>query len=88
MNIDMTAEGDLDTVAQIAFEISEKLREEDLAELNRELVNLCRFHPVKSAQIITALAAWLDPETPTTVLWDRVESITASRVDNAIGVRA
>lgn len=78
--IDITAETDLDKVAQIAFEITEKLREEDLAELNRELVNLCQQHPVKSAQIITALAAWLDPDTPTGVLWARVESITRTRV--------
>jgi hypothetical protein len=81
MSIDMAPDPDLDRVAQIAFEISERLREEDLAKLNRELVNLCRFHPVKSAQIITALAAWLDPETPTTVLWERCEAITASRVE-------
>ena len=40
--VDMTPEVDLDRVAQIAFEITEKLREEDLAVLNRELVNLCR----------------------------------------------
>ena len=86
--VDMSPEADLDKVAQIAFEITEKLREEDLAELNRELIDLCRWHPVKAAQLVTCLAAWLDPETPTTVLWDRVEAITASRVETARAVRA
>lgn len=79
--VDLTPETDVDRIAQIAFEITEKLREEDLAVLNRELVNLCQWHPVKAAAVITALAAWLDPETPTTVLWDRCEAITATRVE-------
>lgn len=78
---DMTPEADLDRVAQIAFEITERLRDEDLKVLNRELVNLCHNHPVKAAAVMTALAAWLDPETPTAVLWARCESITRSRVE-------
>jgi hypothetical protein len=82
--IDMTAEADMDTVAQVAYELSERLRDEDLSVLNQELVNLCRCHPVKAAQVLTALAAWFDPETPTTVLWQRVESITATRLKAAM----
>lgn len=81
MTIDMAPETDLDRVAQIAYELAERLREEDLAELHQHLIDLCRDHPVKSAQLITCLAAWLDPETPTAVLWERVESVTQSRVE-------
>lgn len=81
---DMTAEADMDTVAQIAYELAERLREEDLTVLNQELVNLCRCHPVKAAQVITALAAWFDPETPVAVLWARVEAITDTRMKAAL----
>lgn len=81
--IDLTAETDLDTVAQIAYELAERLREECLRELHDELVNLCRRHPVKAAQIITTLAAWFDPETSTATLWDRVEAITRARIEVA-----
>lgn len=77
--IDLALEPDVDTVAQVAYEISERLREEDLAELHDELVGLCRHHPRKAAQVITCLAAWLDPRTHTAVLWERVESITRHR---------
>lgn len=78
--VDLTPDPDLDHVAQVAFEITEKLREEDLRELHHELTTLCRWHPVKAAQVLTCLAAWFDPETPVAVLWDRVEAITNTRL--------
>jgi hypothetical protein len=82
--VDLQREPDLDTVAQIAYELAERLREEDLRELHEHLVDLCRHHPAKAAQIIACLAAWLDPETPTGVLWERVESITDLRLKAAM----
>jgi hypothetical protein len=84
MRVDLTADDDMDRVAGVAFGITEKLRESDLRELHNEIVSLCRWHPVKAAQIMTALAAWFDPETPCRVLWSRVEAITASRVKAAM----
>ncbi|PIJ36761.1 hypothetical protein BMW24_003605 [Mycobacterium heckeshornense] len=85
MKVDLTLEADMDTVAEIAYGIAEKLRDSDLRVLHSELVNLCRCYPSKAAQIITALAAWFDPETPVSVLWERVESITRSRVNAVLG---
>lgn len=82
--IDMERDSDLDRVASIAYELSERLRDEDLTELHKQLVELCRFHPAKSAQLITCLAAWLDPETSTAVLWSRVEAITDTRMKAAL----
>lgn len=79
--VNLTPERDLDKVAQVAFEISEKLREQDLGELNNQLVSLCRWYPARAAQVMTCLAAWLDPETPTATLWDRVEAITQTRTE-------
>lgn len=81
--MDVTPEPDLDRVAQIAAGIAEKLRDDDLRELHNELAGLCRWHPSKAAQLITCLAAWLDPDTPCSVLWARVESIAIQREQRA-----
>lgn len=78
--IDWKAEKDLDKLAEIAFELTDRIREEDVHELRAELVNLCHAHPVKAAQIIMALSAWIDPSESTETLWARVESISNSRV--------
>jgi hypothetical protein len=80
MKVDLTLESDLDSVAEVAYGITEKLRDDDLRVLHNELVDLCRWHPAKAAQVMATLAAWFDPETPTSVLWERCESITRSRL--------
>lgn len=79
IQVDLTLDTDMDRVADVAYGIAEKLRENDLRQLHNELVSLCRWHPARAAQILTALAAWFDPETPCSVLWARCESITAAR---------
>lgn len=84
MIVDLTLDEDMDRVAEVAYGVAEKLRESDLGELHNELVSLCRWRPAKAAQIITALAAWLDVEATTGELWARVEAITASRVKEAL----
>ncbi len=84
MSVDLTLDPDIHRVARISFELSERIREDDLEEMFAELVSLCQHHPAKAAQMIMVLSAWLDPETNTTVLWERVERITRARVRNVM----
>ena len=77
---DWKGEKDLDKLAEIAFDLTDRIREEDVHELRTELVGLCHQHPGKAAQVIMALSAWIDPTESTETLWARVESISASRV--------
>ena len=80
MTVDMSPEQDLDVVAGIAAELSLRIRDEDPRRLFDELVDLCRFHPAKAAQLLQCHAAWFDPETPTSVLIGRAQAITAPRM--------
>lgn len=77
MSADLAPDHDLDRVAEIAYRTTEKLREEP-HRLYGELVNLWHQHPAKAAQITMALAAWFDPNTPMSVLGNRVEAIGAA----------
>lgn len=79
MTVDNNAEQDLDVVARIAAELGVRIRDEDPGRLFGELVDLCRYHPVKAAQLLQCHAAWFDPETPTSVLIRRAEDIGARR---------
>jgi hypothetical protein len=83
VKVDLTPESDPDVVAEVAYGIAEKLRDDDLRVLHNELLDLCRWHPARAAQVITCLAAWFDPETPVSVLWERCESITRTRTGAA-----
>ncbi|TDH57585.1 hypothetical protein E2F47_01780 [Mycobacterium eburneum] len=74
----MKPDADLDRVAEIAYGITEKLRDEP-TRLYGELVGLWQQHPAKAAQLTMTLAAWFDPDTPMSVLGDRVESISRER---------
>jgi len=71
---------DPDQVIEVLAREADRIREEDVHELRTELVGLCHQHPVKAAQVIMALSAWIDPTESTETLWARVESISASRV--------
>lgn len=51
IQVDLTLDTDMDRVAEVAYGIAEKLRENDLRELHNELVSLCRWHPARAAQI-------------------------------------
>ncbi|MFA5608324.1 MAG: hypothetical protein WDA07_14295 [Leucobacter sp.] len=77
---DLSPEPDLDQVAEIALGIAERIREEDLRRLFEELQALAHKHPAKFAQVVMCLAAWFDPNVTTQTLWERVESITRSRL--------
>lgn len=81
--LDRTLDPDLDNVADIAFGIAEKIRDHDPQRLFNALVDLSRWHPAKTAQLIMAFAAWFDPETPVHTLWARVADITADRTKGA-----
>jgi hypothetical protein len=83
--VDLRGERNLDVVARIAAELAERIRDEDPARLFNELVSLCQYHPAKAAQLLMTHAAWLDPDTPVSVLTDRAEAISAARVARVMG---
>lgn len=78
---DMAPETDLDRLATIAHDLSERLRTGDLNEMRAALVDLCAGHPVKAAQLLMVLAAWVDPVEPVGLRFARVEYITRDRVE-------
>ncbi|CPR79526.1 hypothetical protein [Mycobacteroides abscessus] len=79
-NVDMTPESDIDVVAARAHALTERIRDDDPRRVHKELTNLCQRHPAKAAQIIMALAAWIDPDEGTLTLIQRAESVTKSRI--------
>lgn len=85
---DLSLEPDVDVVAQKAFILSERIRDDDPARVFRETVGLCENHPARAAQVLLAFAAWFDPDVPVNTLWQRVAEITQSRVDSVLGVSA
>lgn len=78
--VDMTYEPDVDQIAAIASGLGERIRDDDPRAMFDELVNLCRRHPVKAAQLLMCFAAWFDPFERARVLGDRAEAITARSV--------
>lgn len=77
---DYTAETDLDDLADIAFGIAERVRDENPNTVRSHLIGLCERHPVKAAQVLMVLAVWFDPEITTGQLWERVNRAAESRV--------
>ena len=73
----MSPDHDLDRVAHIAINVAEKIRiPGEPIMLFSELVDLCRTHPAKAAQLIMVYAAWLDLDAGVQTLWSRVAAIT------------
>lgn len=85
--VDMAPESDVDVIAQRAFAVVERLRDDDPRRILSELANMCRVRPTQAAQMIMALAAWVDPAEPTATLWERVERITQERIANGAHLR-
>lgn len=95
IEVDITPEHDLDTVAEHALTITERLTD---PRLYFELVNLCRSHPGKAAQVIMCLAAWHDGADPETLAeraryaahpeidWRAVEWVVRERVRMPLNV--
>lgn len=80
--IDMQPEPDLDLVAGRAYDLTERIRQEDPRRVHAELSNLCRLHPAKAAQMMMALAVWINPDDGTLTLIQRAENVTRCRVTN------
>lgn len=79
---DFMPEPDLDTVADHALMVTQRLTDR---ELYPELVNLCRNHPAKAAQVLMCLAAWHDGADPET-LAERAEAAARPEIDwRAVG---
>lgn len=74
--VDLNPDPDLDNVAQIAYGIAEKIRNQPPRQLFDALVALAQQHPAKMAQLIMTYAAWFDTEQPVWQLWDRVQAVT------------
>lgn len=77
--IDRTLETDPDRLAQITLDIVDRLTD-DRENLYPALVDLARWHPNKTAQIIMCLAAWHDHADPVT-LGERAEAVTEPHID-------
>ncbi|MBM4497561.1 hypothetical protein GS926_18635 [Rhodococcus hoagii] len=70
-------ESDIDVVARFANAIVESVHTTDPRELLHELAILAEGSPGRSAQIMMALAAWVNIDEPLSVRGARVEAITA-----------
>ncbi|OMB79231.1 hypothetical protein [Mycolicibacterium conceptionense] len=75
--LDLAPEADVDRVAEAALLVTDRLTD---PQLYFELVDLCRDHPAKAAQIIMCLAAWHDGADPET-LAERAEAAARPEID-------
>lgn len=77
MTVDLAPERDLDVVAEFSLAITNRLTD---PRLYFELVDLCREHPAKAAQIVMCLGAWHDGADSET-LADRARAAASPEVD-------
>lgn len=75
--LDLAPEPDVDRVAEAALLVTDRLTD---PLLYFELVDLCRDHPAKAAQIIMCLSAWHDGADPET-LAERAEAAARPEID-------
>lgn len=75
--LDLAPERDLDVVAECSLTITNRLTD---PRLYFELIDLCRQHPAKAAQIIMCLAAWHDGADAET-LADRARAAASPEID-------
>ena len=81
---------DVDDVATFAHQVCEDIRESDTRALHDRLTVECARRPGQMAQVLMALAAWVNPDERITARLDRVERIAevkAEHVMRARGVR-
>ncbi|MBF6060557.1 hypothetical protein IU500_07165 [Nocardia terpenica] len=76
----MTRYTDLDDCAAAALTVCERVREMGPLETYRHLAAQCARDPERMAQILMALAAFVDIEAPLSVLRARVDAIVEDRV--------
>ena len=66
-------------IAASALQICDDLRTQDLQMMLLGLAPECSKYPVRMAQILMALAIWVDYESPMSVLEERVEALIRAR---------
>lgn len=77
---DMAYETDLDVVAEVALELSERIRDEDPNDVFRAALNMIQQCPVKAAQVLLTLAVWFQPNNIRSEwFWEQVEDVTRPR---------
>lgn len=72
-----------DEVAAYALQVCSDVREVDPGRVYAGLVARCSREPERMAQVLVALAAWVDYDGPISALADRAEAITQSRTEAA-----
>lgn len=80
---DLTPERDLDRLATTAMAIVTDVRDVDPMQTRDHLAVLCGTEPMRMAQVMMCLAAWVDIDQPVRRLTDRAASITATRTGRA-----
>lgn len=70
---------DEDSIGDAANAMTVLVREEDPFAVHAGVVELCASHPRKVAQVIMALAAWVNVDEPMSVREERVREIAAPR---------
>ncbi|WP_306358780.1 MULTISPECIES: hypothetical protein [unclassified Nocardia] len=75
----MTAFATEHAVAAAALEVCDRVRNHNPLTTYRHYVAACARNPERMAQVLMALGAWIDPDTPVSVLGDRAEAAAANR---------
>lgn len=76
---------DHDEIAANALMICDDLRSQPLLEMYRGLTAECARFPERMAQLLMCLAAWVDYESPLSVLEERASAIVEFRIADAQG---
>lgn len=66
-------------IAASALQICDDLRTQDLQMMLRGLARECSKYPVRMAQIVMALAIWVDYDGPISVLEERAQALIRAR---------
>lgn len=78
---------DTDEIADFAHNVCEEVRESDTRALHDHLTDQCMRSPAQMAQVLMALAAWVDPDEPLSARTARVERIAQVKVANVLRTR-
>lgn len=71
----MAPEQDLDLLAEMAFELAERVRDESPIRVRANMLSFVLRHPLKAAQLQMVFAVYLDPGITTAGLWQRVDAV-------------
>ncbi|MCM6776244.1 hypothetical protein NDR87_18880 [Nocardia sp. CDC159] len=76
---------DHDEIAANALMICDDLRSQPLLQMYRGLAAECAWFPERMAQLLMCLAAWVDYDSPLSVLEERARAIVEFRIADAQG---